>query len=65
LSSVDAIVTPLLLNHPVVNFGYRIDCGGKSVFFTGDHEPWPNIYHAGRRRARRVPADDRPAAGPA
>lgn len=40
----DAIVTPLLLNHPVVNFGYRVDCNGKSVFFTGDHEPWPNIY---------------------
>lgn len=40
----DATVTPLLLNHPVVNFGYRIDCNGKSVFFTGDHEPWPNIY---------------------
>jgi len=40
----DAMVTPLLLNHPVVNFGYRIDCNGKSVFFTGDHEPWPNIY---------------------
>lgn len=40
----DATVTPLLLNHPVVNFGYRIDCKGKSVFFTGDHEPWPNIY---------------------
>ena len=37
-------MTPLLLNHPVVNFGYRIDCNGKSVFFTGDHEPWPNIY---------------------
>ena len=30
-------VTPILLNHPVVNFGYRIDCNGKSVFFTGDH----------------------------
>lgn len=40
----DATVTPLLLNHPVVNFGYRVDCNGKSVFFTGDHEPWPNIY---------------------
>jgi phosphoribosyl 1,2-cyclic phosphodiesterase len=40
----DAVVTPLLLNHPVVNFGYRIDCNGKSVFFTGDHEPWRNIY---------------------
>lgn len=40
----DATVTPLMLNHPVVNFGYRVDCNGKSVFFTGDHEPWVNIY---------------------
>ncbi len=39
-----ATVTPYLLNHPVVNFGYRIDCGNKSVFFTGDHEPPRNIY---------------------
>lgn len=39
-----ATVTPYLLNHPVVNFGYRIDCGNKSVFFTGDHEPPWNIY---------------------
>ena len=40
----DATVTPLMLNHPVVNYGYRVDCNGKSVFFTGDHEPWVNIY---------------------
>lgn len=39
-----ATVTPILLNHPVVNLGYRIDCNGKSVFFTGDHEPHTNIY---------------------
>jgi phosphoribosyl 1,2-cyclic phosphodiesterase len=39
-----ATVTPYLLNHPVINFGYRIDCGDKSVFFTGDHEPPWNIY---------------------
>jgi phosphoribosyl 1,2-cyclic phosphodiesterase len=39
-----ATVTPTLLNHPVINFGYRIDCDGKSVFFTGDHEPYGNIY---------------------
>lgn len=38
----DAVVTPLQLNHPVIDFGYRIDCNGKSVFFTGDHEPWRN-----------------------
>ncbi len=43
----DATVTPLLLNHPVVNFGYRVDCNGKSVFFTGDHEPHHNIYAPG------------------
>jgi len=37
-------VTPVLMNHPVTNFGYRIDCNGKSLFFTGDHEPCYNIY---------------------
>jgi phosphoribosyl 1,2-cyclic phosphodiesterase len=40
-----ASITPVLLNHPVINFGYRIDCNGKSVFFTGDHEPHTNIYN--------------------
>jgi len=39
-----AKITPCLLNHPVVDFGYRIECNGKSVFFTGDHEPPYNIY---------------------
>jgi phosphoribosyl 1,2-cyclic phosphodiesterase len=42
-----AQVTPCLLNHPVIDFGYRVDCDGKSVFFTGDHEPPYNIYNAG------------------
>lgn len=37
-------VTPTMMNHPVLNFGYRIDCNGKSIFFTGDHEPHCNIY---------------------
>lgn len=40
-------ITPTLLNHPVINFGYRVDCNGKSVFFTGDHEPHYNIYAPG------------------
>lgn len=40
----DATVTPMLLNHPVTDLGYRIECNGKSLFFTGDHEPWRNIY---------------------
>lgn len=39
-----ATITPTLLNHPVISFGYRVDCNGKSVFFTGDHEPHYNIY---------------------
>jgi phosphoribosyl 1,2-cyclic phosphodiesterase len=42
-----ATVTPCLLSHPVIDFGYRIDCNGKSVFFTGDHEPPYNIYAPG------------------
>ncbi len=40
----ETLVTPVLLNHPVINYGYRIDCAGKSLFFTGDHEPHQNIY---------------------
>ena len=34
-----AIITPYIMNHPVINFGYKIDCDGKSLFFTGDYEP--------------------------
>ncbi|MDD5176444.1 MAG: MBL fold metallo-hydrolase [Sterolibacterium sp.] len=43
----DCTVTTTLLNHPVIDFGYRIECQGKSVFFTGDHEPYYNIYEPG------------------
>lgn len=39
-----ATITPCMMNHPVVNLGYRIDSHGKSIFFTGDHEPPLNIY---------------------
>jgi phosphoribosyl 1,2-cyclic phosphodiesterase len=39
-----ATITPFLMNHPVINFGYRIEANGKSIFFTGDHEPPQNIY---------------------
>jgi len=39
-----ASITPYLMNHPVIDFGYRIEANGKSVFFTGDHEPPENIY---------------------
>ncbi len=40
----DATVHASVMNHPVTNFGYRVDCNGKSIFFTGDHEPYTNIY---------------------
>jgi len=40
----DTTITPSLLSHPVVNLGYRIESKGKSLFFTGDHEPHYNIY---------------------
>jgi phosphoribosyl 1,2-cyclic phosphodiesterase len=40
----DAVVRNVLMNHPVLTFGYRIDCGGRSVFFSGDHEEPVNIY---------------------
>jgi phosphoribosyl 1,2-cyclic phosphodiesterase len=34
----------VVMNHPVTNLGYRISCRGKSVFFTGDHEPFHNPH---------------------
>jgi phosphoribosyl 1,2-cyclic phosphodiesterase len=40
----DATVNNIVMNHPVTNLGYRIDCNGKSMFFTGDHEPFYNLY---------------------
>ncbi len=40
----DAVIENVIMNHPVTNMGYRIACGGKSVFFTGDHEHFYNLY---------------------
>ncbi len=34
----------MLMNHPVLNFAYRVECNGKSLVFTGDHEWDFNIY---------------------
>ena len=42
----DAVVDNVVMNHPVTNLGYRISCNGKSLFFTGDHEPFYNLYPA-------------------
>jgi phosphoribosyl 1,2-cyclic phosphodiesterase len=43
----DATITCVLMNHPVLTYGYRIDCNGRSVFFSGDHEHPYNIYDPG------------------
>jgi phosphoribosyl 1,2-cyclic phosphodiesterase len=43
----DATVSNVVMNHPVTDLGYRIECDGKSVFFTGDHEPYYNIHAEG------------------
>ncbi|WP_338849733.1 MBL fold metallo-hydrolase [Massilia sp. W12] len=43
----DACVRNVQMNHPVLNLGYRIDCQGKSLFFTGDHEPFYNLQAPG------------------
>ena len=43
----DATVGNVVMNHPVTDLGYRIECHGHSLFFTGDHEPHYNIHPAG------------------
>lgn len=40
----EATVTPFLMNHTVVTFGYKVESRGKSLFCTGDHEDYANIY---------------------
>lgn len=40
----DATIDAILMNHPVLTFGYRVTCNGRSLFFSGDHEPVQNIY---------------------
>lgn len=41
-------ITPTTLNHPVLNFGYRLDdADGSSLFFTGDYETPGNPYAVG------------------
>ena len=39
-----ATVTNIVLNHPVLNYGYRVEADGGTLFFTGDYEPPTNIY---------------------
>lgn len=57
----NATVGNVVMNHPVINLGYRIDCNGKSLFFTGDHEPFSNPYPESdaRHAAARCAIDER------
>jgi phosphoribosyl 1,2-cyclic phosphodiesterase len=58
----------VVMNHPVTNLGYRIECQGKSVFFTGDHEPHYNIHPEGgprsTRRRQRIAERQQPSTPP-
>lgn len=42
-----ATVSTILMNHPAMDFGFKVECDGKTLFFTGDHEPFYNIYQPG------------------
>ncbi|WP_419784858.1 MBL fold metallo-hydrolase [Pseudodesulfovibrio sp.] len=42
-----ATVSTMLMNHPALNFGLKVQCDGRTLFFTGDHEPFYNIYAPG------------------
>ena len=42
-----AKVSTILMNHPAMDFGCKVECDGKTLFFTGDHEPFYNIYDPG------------------
>ncbi|WP_250645450.1 MBL fold metallo-hydrolase [Salidesulfovibrio onnuriiensis] len=42
-----ATASTLLMNHPAMNFGVKLEFGDRKFFFTGDHEPFYNIYEPG------------------
>jgi len=41
------VVENILMNHPAMDYGYKVSCGDKSLFFTGDHEWQSNIFEPG------------------
>lgn len=64
----DALVSNAEMNHPVIDLGYRIECNGKSLFFSGDHEPYtppasPDDAVFEEQMARRGAAIDAVVAG--
>ncbi len=54
----DATVTNIVMNHPVLTYGYRVECNGKTLFFSGDHEPRAMQFGADAEFAELVKAQD-------
>jgi ribonuclease BN (tRNA processing enzyme) len=42
-----ARVTCIVMNHPVLNYGYKVEADGRAFFFSGDFEPPYNLYDEG------------------
>lgn len=40
----DVKITTKYLNHPVLNLGYRFEYNGEVFVYTGDHEPYYNVF---------------------
>lgn len=38
-------VRPTYLNHPITSLGYRIECDGRTVVYTGDNEPYRDTIY--------------------
>ena len=56
----DIRVATQFMNHPIPNLGYRLEENGRSVVYTGDHEPYRNLFKDGKSSASsRGEEDDR------
>ena len=44
---MSALVTPVMMNHTVLSYGYLVQADNRRLFYTGDHEPFENIYQPG------------------
>ena len=39
-----ATVTTVHMHHTALTYGFRVECDGRSIFFTADHEPFRNTF---------------------
>jgi phosphoribosyl 1,2-cyclic phosphodiesterase len=51
-------ITSQFLNHPVLMLGYRIQCGGRSMVYTGDHEPYYDMFTMSAADAPPMPSTE-------